>query len=71
MSEIIKKLIQNSKDKYIVIFMKNGFKFEGLVKDCDDKFLLIVDTLSKSYKAISIDNISEVTEVQDGKKEKS
>lgn len=48
--------IKESK-KYVRVFLKNGFKFEGNVLSKDDKFLCILDKVTKTEKYLALDYI--------------
>jgi len=65
MSEIIKKRLEKSKGKNIKIFLINNFRYFGLLKDFDKKYVEIFDYKSNSYKIIKIEEIKDL-EVKDG-----
>lgn len=60
MSELIKKEISLSIGREVLIFLKNGFRFEGLIVDCDKEFIHIKDAKKGSDKFAKIDEISEI-----------
>ena len=66
MSEIMKNRLKKSKGKEIKIFLMNNFRYFGLLKDFDEKYVEILDYKSNSYKIIEIENIKDL-EVKDGK----
>lgn len=57
MNEILKKEMQRNKNKEIIIFLKNNFRYKGKVVDCDDKAVKIIDRKYGSM-LIAFDNIS-------------
>jgi sRNA-binding regulator protein Hfq len=63
MNEIIKKRMSESVGKEIKIFLNNGFRFAGKVTNCDEKYIEILDYVSKAYKIIDIDQVNNI-EVQ-------
>jgi len=50
--------------KNVVIFTKNNFRFQGLVKGYDGKFIEIYDDVKGKNKIVNVDEIIEV-EVKD------
>ncbi len=50
--------------KNVVLFTKNKFRFQGVVKGYDGKFIEIFDEIKKKPKLIAVDEIIEV-EVKD------
>lgn len=60
MSEIIIKILNNSKDKTLTIFLNNNFRFQGKCLDFDDRYLEILDYKSKKIKIIKISEINEI-----------
>lgn len=65
MSEIIKKRVKESLGKTILIFLRNNFRFEGKLINCDDKYLEILDYKTNSYKIFAYGEIKEI-EVKNG-----
>jgi predicted RNA-binding protein len=59
-SEILKKYMKNSRDKTVVIFLDNGFRYECQVIDCDDEFVKIFDLVKQKEKLINLNQITEV-----------
>ena len=66
MSELIKKRVNDSLGKIVLVFLKNNFRFEGKLTNTDDEFFEILDFKSNSFKLIRFDEIKEM-EVRDGK----
>lgn len=60
MSEIITERLKNSIGSLVKIFLHNGFKFEGIITNCDEKYVEIIDDKIKGYKIIEIANISDL-----------
>lgn len=58
-SELIKESLSTSIGKVVLVFLKNGFRFEGKVLGCDEEFLKIYDFKRRSEKFIKINDISE------------
>lgn len=56
MGEIINQRIKQSIGKYVKIFLKNGFRYEGKIINCDDDYVEILEV--KGYKIIQIVDIS-------------
>jgi len=51
-------------NRNIIIFTKNNFRFQGIVKGYDGKFIEIHDDVKGKNKILNVDEISEV-EVKD------
>ena len=63
MNERLKKSVK----KHIKVFLSSGFKFEGKITNCDDKYLEILEP-GRGYKIIEIKDISDVEiKKEDGK----
>lgn len=60
MSEVIKERVKKSKGKRAKIFLKDGFKFEGIITNIDDTWLELLDQKINAYKIIRIDDISDL-----------
>lgn len=58
MSEIIIERLKNSIGKHTKIFLKNGFRYEGKITNCDDSYVEILE--ERGYKIISIKDISDI-----------
>lgn len=58
-SEIIKESLKISIGKKVLIFLENGFRFEGTILDCDEEFLKIKDFRSQSEKLVQLTRIAE------------
>jgi len=56
-SEILIERLKKSIGKRAKIFLHNGFKFEGKITNCDDKYVELLE--DKGYKIIEIINISD------------
>jgi len=61
MKDVMEKLIK----KNVILFTKNKFRFQGVVKDYDGKFIEIYDEIKKKPKLISVDEIIEVEVMDD------
>jgi hypothetical protein len=46
--------------KRIVLYNRKNFRFEGIVKDVDERFIEILDDLKKKPKLISINEVTEI-----------
>ncbi len=57
MSEIMSERLKKSVGKHIKIFLKNGFKFEGKITNCDKKYLEILEP--RGFKIIQIEDIAD------------
>jgi len=57
MSEILVERLKKSVGSYAKIFLHNGFKFEGKITNCDDKYVELLE--DKGYKIIEIKDISD------------
>lgn len=58
MSEILKKRLRESIGNKTKIFLHNGFKFEGRITNCDDKYVELLE--ERGYKIIELIDISDV-----------
>lgn len=59
MSEVIKKRLKESVNSSAKVFLHNGFRYEGKITNCDDKYVELLES-GRGYKIIEIENISEV-----------
>ena len=57
MNELIKQRIKQSIGKYVKIFLKNGFRYEGKITNCDDNYVEILEE-KRGYKIIQLIDIS-------------
>jgi len=64
MSEIMSERLRKSIGKYSKVFLHNGFKFEGKITNCDDKYLELLEL--KGYKILELKDISDVSIINDG-----
>ena len=60
MGELIKKRVNESIGKVVLIFLKNNFRFEGKITNTDEDFFEILDFKSRGYKLIRFDEIKEM-----------
>jgi len=60
MSEIINNRLRENIGKTILIFLNNGFRFEGKVTNCDREYLEILDYKTNNYKIIILSDIKEM-----------
>lgn len=58
-SELIKEDLKKNCGKIVLIFLNNGFRFEGLILACDEEFLKIKDFKRNSEKFIKLNEIVE------------
>ena len=67
MSDVIRKRLKESISSFAKIFLKNNFKYEGKITNCDDKFVELLEP-GRGYKIIEIKNISsiDILEVKNG-----
>lgn len=56
MNELINERIKQSIGKYVKIFLKNGFRYEGKITNADENYVEILER--KGYKIIQIIDIS-------------
>ncbi len=63
MSEVIKKRLNESISKNAKIFLHNGFRYEGKITNCDNKFVELLEP-GRGYKIIEIKDISSVDIVE-------
>ena len=66
MSEILKKRLMESIGKWAKIFLHNGFKFEGKITGCDEKYVELLEP--QGYKIIELENISDA-DIKKGEEE--
>lgn len=64
MSELIKKELKIG--KVFLIFLKNGFRYEGRIIDIDNNFVKLFDFKSKSNRLISINSIENIEDRNGG-----
>jgi len=69
MSEIITERLKKSIGKNVIIFLKNGFRFEGKITNCDDSYVEILDIKLKDFKIIEINNISDLNLMKGGERD--
>ena len=60
MSDILIERAKNSIGKEVKVFLRNGFRYAGKLTNADDKFIEVLDTVSKSYKLIEIIEIRDL-----------
>ena len=58
-SKLIKESLKVSYGKVVLVFLENGFRFEGKILGCDDDFLKIRDFKRGSEKFIRLSKIVE------------
>jgi len=58
-SELIRESLKISIGKNVLVFLSNGFRFEGKVLACDDEFLQIFDLKRNAEKFIRLTEIQE------------
>ena len=58
MSEILIARLKKSIGNSAKIFLHNGFKFEGKITNCDNKYVELLE--NRGYKIIEIIDISDV-----------
>lgn len=63
MNELIKKRLTNGTT--IKVFMKNNFYFNGKVTGVDETFLEILDSKTRSYRIIELNEISNIELMND------
>ena len=66
MSEILRKRLKESIGSSAKIFLHNGFKFEGKITNCDEKYVELLEE-GRGYKIIEIVNISDADIKEVGK----
>ena len=70
MSEIITNRLKKSIDKEIIAILHNGFRFQGILKNFDERFIEIFDFRLQGYKILEIRDISDLS-ILEGKKNAS
>lgn len=58
MSDIVIERLKNSVGMHVIVFLNNGFRFEGKITGCDDSHLEILEP--RGYKIIKIIEISDL-----------
>ena len=66
MSEVMRERLKKSKGKFVRIFLKNNFRYEGKITNCDNKFVEILDRKLQDFKVIEIDKISDINLLKGG-----
>ncbi len=59
MNDVIRNRLKESLSSSAKIFLHNGFKFEGKITNCDDKYVELLEP-GRGYKIIEIIDISNV-----------
>ena len=57
-SEVISQRLKKSVGKHCKIFLKNGFRFEGTITNCDDTWVEVLEP-SEKYKLIKLNEVSD------------
>lgn len=58
---VISERLSKSIGQEIKVFLTNGFKFQGKITNCDEKYLEIIDYVTESFKIINISDIKDIT----------
>ena len=58
--EILKQRLKKSIGKNILIFLKNGFRYEGKITNSDDFYVEILDKKIDGFKILEISKISDI-----------
>ena len=58
-NELIKKRLMISLGKEVLIFLHNGFRYQGIITGCDEHYLEIVQPKPKGYKIIELSQIAQ------------
>mgnify|MGYP000514369384 CR=1 FL=1 len=68
-SQTIKERLKKSEGKQVSVFLTNGFRYDGKITNCDDKYLEILTRDKGVYKIILISQINDMTifDREDGK----
>lgn len=69
MNELIKKRVKENMGKEVLIFLNNGFRYEGRITGYDNNYVEINDYKIKRFKIISYAEIGQIDikEVEDEK----
>jgi len=67
MSEILIKRLKESTSKEAIIFLKNGFRFQGKLLNSDEVYVELLDFKSDQIKVFPISEISEL-DIKEGSK---
>lgn len=59
-SEILLKKLKGCVGENVLVFIQNGFRFEGRVLDCDDEFIVIDEIKRGTQKIIGLEQIKEI-----------
>jgi len=60
MSELVKQELEKNKEKVVLVFLKNGFRYRGKILDFDDSFVKILDFRS-GEEIIAISSIERIS----------
>lgn len=52
--------LKDSIGKRVLIFLHNGFRYQGKVTACDEKYVELLDDKIQGYKVLELRNIKEV-----------
>lgn len=56
--KVIKDRLKKSIGKRAEVFLNNGFRYFGIISNCDDVWLELFDFKIKGYKIIKIEDIN-------------
>ena len=59
MSEVIRERLKKSISSSAKIFLHNGFRYEGKITNCDNKYVELLEP-KRGYKIIEIKDISSI-----------
>jgi len=58
-SQVMIDRLKKSIGSNAVLFLKNNFRFEGVITNCDDQYVEILQKSNSKYKLIELDRISD------------
>ena len=67
MSEIIIKRLKENEGRDATIFLSNGFRFFGKIRECDENYLEFFDYKSNAIRIFKISEINEIEIKEVGK----
>ncbi len=60
MNELIKDRLKKSIQKRCEVFLNNGFRYSGIITNCDETWLELLEYKIKGYKLIRIEDINNI-----------
>ena len=59
------KIYERLKGKKVIVFRKDKYKFEGVLEEFDERFL-VIDDIKVGIKYIAVNEVLDVSEIKNG-----